>query len=95
MKREDFVWTIGYQDDTAIVDGPARKRFKKSTPEELLEAGMYRAAFCAALYDGTTESFLPRFVDKTGIPADSVGYIQRLFGVFSIPEGVQKVSIIG
>ncbi len=95
MKRDDFIWTIGYQDDTAIVDGPARKRLKNRSPEELLQEGMYRAAFCAAVYDGTEEEFLPRFVERTGINADSVAYLQRLYGVFGVPDGVRKVSVIG
>lgn len=95
MKRDDFVWTIGYQDETAIVDGPARKRYKNCSAEALLEDGLFRAAFCAAVYDGVTETFLPEFVEKTGIAADSVVYLQRLYGVFGIPEGTQKVSIIG
>lgn len=95
MKRDDFVWTIGYQDDVAIVDGPARKKYRNKPAEDLLEAGMYRAAFCAAVYDGVAEDFLPRFVEKTGIRADSVEYLQRLYGVFGIPEGVRKASIIG
>lgn len=95
MKREDFVWTIGYQGDTAIVDGPARKRYRGRTAEDLLGDGLFRAAFCAALYDGETEEFLPRFVEKTGIPADSVQYLQRLFGVFDIPQSVRRVSITG
>ena len=95
MKREDFVWTIGYQGDTAIVDGPARKKYRGRSAEELLQEGLYRAAFCAALYDGETEELLPRFVERTGVPADSVQYLQRLFGVFDIPRDVRKVAITG
>ena len=34
MKREDFVFTIGYQGDTALIDGRARKDFSKLTTEE-------------------------------------------------------------
>ena len=95
MKRDDFIWTIGYQGDTAIVDGPARKRYRNRSAEDLLKEGLYRAAFCAAVYDNKTEEFLPRFVKQTGIKADSVVYLQRLYGVFGIPESVRKVSIIG
>ncbi|TVR67902.1 MAG: hypothetical protein EA427_12255 [Spirochaetaceae bacterium] len=95
MKREDFVWTIGYQDDVAIVDGPARKRYRNKSAEELLQEGLYRAAFCAAVYDDQTEDFLPRFVEQTGIKAGTTEYLQRLYGVFGIPRGVRKVSVIG
>lgn len=95
MKRDDFIWAIGFQDDVAIVDGPAKKRYRGRSAEDLLEAGLFRAAFCAAVYDGRTEEFLPRFVEHTGIQAGTTEYLQRLYGVFGIPEGVRKVSVIG
>ena len=95
MKRDDFVWTIGFQDDVAIVDGPAKKRYRNASARDLLEQGLYRAAFCAAVYDQETEEFLPLFRERTGIPAENVEYLQRLYGVFGIPEGVRKTSVIG
>lgn len=95
MKRDDFIWTIGYQDGTALVDGPSRKRHRNRSAGELLEAGQYRAAFCAALYDGELEEFLPRFQTATGIAVDSGEALQRLFGVFEPPRKGQAVSVIG
>jgi hypothetical protein len=94
MKREDFVCTIGYQGDTAIVDGVAKRRYGKKSAEELLEQGLYRYAFCAALYDGTVDAVVPKMAESTGFGVDSVEGFKRLFGVFEVPERVTKVSVI-
>ena len=94
MKREDFIFTIGYHGGTAIVDGTARRQYGKKEPHELLEAGLYRAAFCAALYDGRLEAFLPVFAERTSIEVESAEQLKRLFGVFDIPENLEKVSVI-
>jgi hypothetical protein len=88
------VFTIGYQGDTAIVDGSARKRFGKLGARELLEKGLYRSAFCAALYDGELETFLPEFQETTGIPAETPEALQRMYGVFGAPDSIDKVSVI-
>jgi hypothetical protein len=94
VKRSDFIFTIGYQGDTAIVDGSARKRYGNLKAEELLEEGLFRSAFCAALYDGELEEFLPRFRSSTGMSVASVEGLQRMYGVFGTPDGTTKVSVV-
>lgn len=94
MKREDFICTIGYQGDTAIVDGGARRRYGKRSARELLDEGLYRQAYCAALWDDGLEDFLPAFCEKTGVDVASVAALKRLFGVFEVPESGVKVSVI-
>ena len=97
MKREEFVFTIGYQGDTAIVDGQALKKYKKISTTELLEKGLYKSAFCAALYSGDEnelEAVLKAYNEKSDIQYDSVLALKRLFGVFDIPEDITKVNYI-
>ena len=94
IKRSDFVFTIGYQGDTAIVDGSARKRYGKLTARDLLEKGLYRSAFCAALYDEEMETFLPEYRDATGMDARTPEALQRMYGVFGAPDSIDKVSVI-
>ena len=94
IKRNDFVFTIGYQGDTAIVDGSARKRYGKLTARQLLETGLYRSAFCAALYDGEMETFLPEFQAVTGMDARTTEGLQRMYGVFGAPDSIDNVSVI-
>ena len=55
MKRDEFVFVLGYQGDKAIVDGHAKKLFKGASTGELIEKGLFKAAFCSALYAGTAE----------------------------------------
>lgn len=94
MKREDFICTIGFQGDVAIVDGGTRRRYGKRSPGELLDEGLYRQAYCAALYDDDLESFRIAFSEKSGIELSSVAALQRLFGVFEVPESGVKVKVI-
>ncbi len=94
MKRENFVCTIGFQGDTAIVDGTARKSYGKRSPQELLDEGLYRYAFCAALYDDALDGFVERFQAASGIEVSTVEDLKRLFGVFSVPEDTVKVQSI-
>lgn len=94
MKRENFVCTIGFQGDTAIVDGTARKKYGKRSPQELLDEGLYRYAFCAALYDDALDGFVERFRAASGIEVSTVDDLKRLFGVFSVPDDLAKVQAI-
>ncbi len=94
VKRDDFVFAIGYHGSAAIVDGQARREHRGKPAMELLETGLYRAAFCAAVYDDELDTFLPAFRDATGIPVNEPIELQRLFGVFSVPDDVSEVTVI-
>ncbi len=95
MKRDEFVFAIGYQDDAAIVDGPALKKHGRKTASELLDLGLFRPAYCAALYDNQLEGFREQFAQRTGMTLDSDEALARLFGVFGVPDGVTRVTRIG
>lgn len=94
VKRSDFICTIGYQGDTAIVDGSARKKYGSMSADELLDTGLYRSAFCAAFYDGILDEFLPRFREVTGMDVDSAISLQRIYGVFGTPDSITKVAVV-
>ena len=94
MQREDFLFTIGYEGKTAIVDGQRKKKFGRLTTGELSEEGLYKAAFCSALYSGNeTEmnEFIRHFSGKLGHELFTIEELKRLFGVFGMPEGINKV----
>jgi len=55
ISREDFVFTIGFDGELAVVDGKAKKEFGKLSTMQLAEKGFYRAAFSSALYSGKPE----------------------------------------
>lgn len=95
MKRDDFIFTIGYDGDTAIVDKVARRRWAGRPAADLMEAGLYRAAFCAALFDDDAEGYLALYRDRTGDHEATVDRLKRQYGVFDISDGVGGVSAIG
>jgi len=97
MKREEFIFTIGYQGMTAIVDGHALKRYKNLSTEELLEERQFKAAFCSALYNESDEEckiVLKRYNEQSERTYSSIQELKRLFGVFEVPTDVAKVNII-
>jgi hypothetical protein len=70
ISREDFVFCIGYDGDTAIVDAKAKKEFGRLSTMELAEKGLYRAAFASALYSEKPEemqSFIEFFNKKPAL----------------------------
>lgn len=95
MKRDEFIFTIGYQDDAAIADGPAMRKHARKSARELLDLGLFRPAYCAALFDGELGGFRELFVERTGVVLESDDALARLFGVFGVPESVAKVTRIG
>lgn len=97
MKREDFIFTIGYSGTKAIVDAKAKKQYGKLDTWELLSKGLHRAAFCSALYDGDDElleRFRTAYVEQSGNKVDTVLALKRLFGTFEVPENVSKAEAI-
>jgi hypothetical protein len=99
ISREDFLFTIGYEGLTAIVDGKARRQYGKLSTMELAEAGLYRAAFSSALWALEAEGgpkdgkdladFLAYFNAKAGTSYTGIEQLKRLFGVDL--EAVRKV----
>ncbi|TVQ26063.1 MAG: hypothetical protein EA383_06370 [Spirochaetaceae bacterium] len=97
MKREDFVFTIGYQGSTAMVDRTARKQYGSLGTDELFREGLHRAAFCSALYSGDEaelQLFSERFGAVSGLGPVSVDRLKRLFGVTTVPDNVNRVMLV-
>ncbi len=94
MTVEDFIFTIGYQEDTAIVDGRALRLYGKLTTEELAQKGFFKSAFCSALYaedENEAERVLAIYNKHTNSSYVSISDLKRLFGVYSVPDGISKV----
>lgn len=97
MKREDFVFSIGFQGNTAIVDGRARKRYGTLSFRELAEKGLYKAAYCSVMYSGV-EADLEEFIALFNRSVQGRTYgkdeLARLFGVYGVPDGITRIKII-
>ncbi len=97
MRREDFVFCIGFEGGTAIVDGRMLRRHGASSSRQLAEAGLFKQAVCSAVYNGSAQELdevLAVYNKGTSAPMRSVDELKRTFGVSGIPEGVKKVTVV-
>ena len=97
MTREEFVFSIGFQGESAIVDGRAKKENGRLSTVQLAEKGLYRAAFCSALYAGSDEEMkavVDIYNNASGASLESADDMKKLLGVYTVPEGIKKVSVV-
>ena len=97
MKRSEFVFTIGFQGDAAVVDKRAQRRYGQLTTMELAGEGLYRAAFCSAIFSGDEaelDAFVRFFAEKTGVDGMTADRLKRLFGVYTVPDEVKKIVAV-
>ena len=93
MRREDFIFTIGYDADTAIIDGKAKKKYGKLDTAQLAEAGLLKAAFCSALFTGDETEFalvLDAYNKGHGTAYTTADELKRLFGVYEVRKDIEK-----
>ncbi|MFP4485181.1 MAG: hypothetical protein ACLFO1_10050 [Spirochaetaceae bacterium] len=93
MKREEFIFTIGYQGSAAVVDAQARRKYGKLSTIQLAERGFLKQAFSSALYsgdEGEMDELIGYFKEHTTIEADNVDALKRLFGVSEVPDAITK-----
>jgi len=97
MKRDDFVFTIGYHGSAAVVDRSARRRYRRLGTRELLEHARYREAFRSALYNDDQEELREvgeQFAAVAGLETVEPGRLKRLFGVQHVPDNVTRIIAI-
>jgi hypothetical protein len=97
MRREDFVFCIGYEGNAAIVDGRLRARYAGYSTKPLAEAGLYKQAICSAYWSKKPEELeeiLQIYNARTEHPVSSVAELSRIYGVSGFPQGVAKVTVI-
>lgn len=93
IKREDFMFTVGYEGSTAIVDGKAKKQFGSLSVDDLIDQGQYKAAFCAALYDQDEEAMRKvreSYNSLTGSEYENSDQMRRLLGVDRVRDDIAK-----
>jgi hypothetical protein len=97
MRREDYVFCVGFEGSTAIVDGRMRARYGALPSVRLAEEGLFKQAICSALHAGRPEeleSILSIYNERTRFPVRSVEELKRTYGTFGVPEGVTRVTVI-
>ena len=97
MRREDFIFCIGCEGSTAIIDGRMLRRHGSHTTRQLAEAGLFKQAVCSAVFNGSPaelDEVLSLYNARTEAPIASVDELKRTFGVAGVPEGVKKVTVV-
>jgi hypothetical protein len=97
MRRADFVFCLGYDGSTAIVDGRLRRKYGSLGFRELAEAGLFKQALCMAVFDDDEagcEEVLSRYNARTVHQVGTVAELGRLYGTSGVPEGVTKVTVV-
>jgi hypothetical protein len=97
MRRQDFIFCIGFEGSTAIIDGRLLRRYGSRTTRELAEAGFFKQALSSAIFSGNPqelEDVLALFNKGVRTPVGSVEELKRIFSVFGVPEGVKKVKLV-
>jgi hypothetical protein len=87
MNREDFVFTIGYDGPQAVVDSQAKKNYGRLSTAELLERGLYRAAYSSAVYSrdpGELRLVADAYNRLAAASPVDPSRLDRLFGVFPV-----------
>ena len=91
------MFTIGYQGDSALVDRSNLEKFGNLGEPELLEAGLFKPAFCRSLFnqdqDGM-ERVLQAYNANSSQKYKNLEEIKRAFGVFSVPENIKKTVFL-
>ncbi len=96
--RRDFVFTIGYDGGTAVVDGSLKRRFGALSTVELAEKGLFKQALCSAVFEGREEGLvqvLESYNARTEHKLAGVEELRRMFGVFEVPQGITRVLVVG
>ena len=97
MTKVDFMFTIGYQGISAIVDKHAKKQFSKLSYTQLAEKGFFKSAFCEALFDADIvkqKDVLSIYNKLSGETINNVDSMKRLLGVFEVPSHISRVRYI-
>jgi hypothetical protein len=97
MRRGEFVFCIGFEGSTAIVDGRLMRRHSSASTRQLAEAGLFKQAVCSAVWNESAaelDEVLALFNKGIPTPLGSVEELKKTFGVAAVPEGVKKVTIV-
>jgi len=97
MKREEFIFTIGFQGNIAIIDGKAKNKYGSYTTRQLAEAGLFKPAFCSAIYSQDPEemeTFLQIYNGSIQGTPYKKEQLNRLFGVFDVPASSVRFKIL-
>ena len=94
LSREEFIFTIGYDGPIAVIDGQAKKRYSGLSTEQLIEKGLFRAAYSSAVYSKNQEELklVAEAYGRLTQTTVNMSSMDRLFGVF--PMEVKRSLVL-
>jgi len=94
LSRSDFIFTIGYDGPSALVDGQAKRQYSSLSTKELAEKGLFRAAYSSAIWsnDPKEQEIVADSYNKLTGASVTTASLRRLFGVF--PVEVKRAIIL-
>ena len=97
MKREDFIFAIGFDGNKAIVDKRSRSRYAKLDTRSLADKGLFRAAYRSSVYDSDMSSadyVLEKFNDVSPVKYEKSSDLDKVFGVQPPSDDITGVRAI-
>ncbi len=97
MRRDDYVFCIGFEGSAAIVDGKLARSHAGWSAVRLAEAGLFKPAVAAALFDGSAadlEAVRALYNARGGVPVQGVEELKRTFGLSGVPDGVTRAIVV-
>ncbi|MEI8094699.1 MAG: hypothetical protein WCG80_10830 [Spirochaetales bacterium] len=97
MTRNAFVFCVGYNGGTAIVDRKLESRFNRLGTRELFAQGLFKPALASALFANSDEDILwlkGEYEKKTGTVLRDVDAFQRTLGVGEVFKNIQRTSFL-
>jgi hypothetical protein len=94
ISREDFLFTVGFQGNAAIVDSSQKRKYGKLPTDKLLEKGLFKAALCSAIYNNNEdelELIFRKYNEKSTIKLKMRDDLKKVFGVTKVPDNIDKV----
>jgi hypothetical protein len=89
VKREDYIFAIGFDGNKAIVDKKSRSGYGSLDTRALADNGMYKAAYRSAVYEDDqagADYVLARFNEVSPIRYEKSSDLIKVFGV-QAPSG--------
>ncbi len=97
MKRDDFVFAIGFDGNKAIVDKRSRSRFSKLDTRSLADEGLFRTAYRSAVYDsdtGDADYVLEKFNAVSPVKYKMSSDLDKVFGVQPPSDDITGIRAI-
>ena len=97
MTRNAFVFCIGYNGGTAIVDRKLEGQFGRLPTRALFEKGLYKPAVASAIFaksDEDLEWIRQEYSRITGRELRDIDALKRTVGVGEVYQAIQRTSFL-